>query len=605
MCGIAGFIKREGTPEQALLQVMAERLTHRGPDDAGVHIQDNVGLAHTRLSIIDLGGGHQPLLDADKRLALVANGEIYNYIELREELIARGRSFLTKSDSETILQAYAAYGESFIDKLNGMFAFALYDSEHQKLILARDRLGIKPLFYVELPDRIAFASEIKALLPLLPGPPEIDAAALVQFLQNQFNSGEQAIVQGIRRVLPGQMLSINSALRIEHRQYWSAVDTEPRTLCFEEASREFDELIEIVMREHMRSDVPYGLFLSGGVDSAVLCAMLDRFQDKPVRSFSVGYAGVKMPDELDDAARIAGLFHTEHTALELNRSETFARLPYTVWAADDLMRDYANLPTAALSQTAAKELKVVLSGEGGDEVFAGYRRYRPPWIESTLKRISSPGSGGFRTRGQLRSHWSQRLFGPSLQNARDAVRRPFIEAWRATPTSWSDLQRRQYTDIVTALPDNLLVKADRMMMAFSLEGRVPYLDHRIVEFGLSLPDDLKVTRGAGKLFLKRWAEQFLPRDHLYLKKRGFHVPVGEWLRGEVLDRLGNKLPRNEAIREWFDPDAVGAIIRHHRSGRSFSREIWSLMQFAIWHYLFIEHLGKRPSPEEDPLDWIS
>jgi asparagine synthase (glutamine-hydrolysing) len=584
---------------------MAQRLAHRGPDDTGVHIQNNVGLAHTRLSIIDLGGGHQPLLDADRRLALIANGEIYNYIELREDLIDRGRSFLTRSDSETILQAYAVYGESFIDKLNGMFAFALYDSVRQRLILARDRLGIKPLYFLKLPDRIAFASEIKALLPLLPGPPEIDAAALIQFLQNQFSTGEQTIVRGIRRVLPGQMLSIDSALQLESRQYWSALGIEPRALSFEEASRKFDGLIESVMREHMRSDVPYGLFLSGGVDSAILCAMLDRFQGKPVRSFSVGYAGVKMSDELDDAARIAGLFQTEHTALELDRAETFARLPHTVWAADDLMRDYANLPTAALSQTAAQELKVVFSGEGGDETFAGYRRYRPARIEAAAKRMLFPGSGGFRTRGQLHTRWSQRLFGPALQEVRTGARKPFMQAWHATPQRWSDVQRRQYTDIVTALPDNLLVKADRMMMAFGLEGRVPFLDHRVVEFGLSLPDHLKVSRGEGKLFLKRWAEPFLPRDHLYLRKRGFHVPMGEWLRGDVLNELQIKLPNNEAIRSWFDPNAVKALIEHQRSGHSVSREIWSLMELAIWHYLFIDHPGKRPSPEEDPLDWIS
>jgi asparagine synthase (glutamine-hydrolysing) len=279
------------------------------------------------------------------------------------------------------------------------------------------------------------------------------------------------------------------------------------------------------------------------------------------------------------------------------------RIPHTVWAADELMRDYASLPTSILAQEAARELKVVFSGEGGDEVFAGYRRYRPPPLERWAKGLIRPGSGGFRTRPQWQWRWVRALFGGALLRTSDD-RGPFLAAWRASPRDWSDLQRRQYTDLVTALPDNLLVKTDRMLMGFGLEGRVPFLDHRIVEFGLSLPDALKIRGRDGKWLLKRWAEPLLPPGHLRRPKRGFHVPVGDWLTGDVADQVGRRLTQNRGIREWFKPGAIPRLAAARRSGRGGSRELFGLMQFAIWHRLFIEQPGLRPAPDEDPLDWI-
>ncbi len=609
MCGIAGLITRQTTPEptrqREMLAKMAGLLCHRGPDDEGIHIDGQVGLAHTRLSIIDIDGGHQPLFSADKNLSLIANGEIYNYIELQQALSAQGRQFTTNSDSETILQAYASYGRDFLQHLHGMFAFALHDKQKQRLILARDRLGIKPLFYTVLPDRVVFASEIKALLSQLPHTPEINPEAFIQYLQSQFNTGRETIIKGVHRLLPGEALAIDANLKLRHWHYWSALDIKPSEIDFHEASMQFDTLFETVMREHMRSDVPYGLFLSGGVDSAILLAMLDRLQDRPIRSFSVGFSDVKMADELDDAKRMAKHFNTQHTPLTLSREAVFNTLPHTVWAADDLMRDYASLPTSVLAQHAARELKVVFSGEGGDEVFAGYGRYRKARPERWLRNLIMPGSGGFRTRGHWQHRWSSRLFGAELKAAKTAVRAPYINAWQATPKGWTDIQRSQYTDLSTALPDNLLVKADRMLMAHGLEGRVPFLDHRVVEFGMSLPDQLKVDSRGGKAFLKRWAEQFLPADHLYRKKRGFHVPVREWLYGPFLDKLANKLTHNTAIKTWFRAESVKQILEQQRTGHNASLEIWGMMQFAIWHRLFIEQPGTRPTEQEDPLDWIS
>ncbi|AUM01050.1 asparagine synthase (glutamine-hydrolyzing) [Rhodocyclaceae bacterium] len=603
MCGIAGYFCKNQTPDTDELWRMANALRHRGPDDAGVHVSGPVGLAHTRLSIIDLQGGHQPLADTAGKLTLVANGEIYNYPELTATLTRQGRRFQTASDSETILHAYAVYRRDFLQHLHGMFAFALYDATQNQLILARDRLGIKPLYYVELPDRVAFASEIKALLPILPHAPQIHEGALAQFLENQFSSGEETCVRGIRRVLPGEALAIDADLRIQRWRYWSALTVRPRRIGFEDAAAEFDTLMEQVMREHMRADVPYGLFLSGGVDSAVLAAMLHRYQDQPIRSFSIGYRGVRQADELDDAARIAQRFGTEHTALEVDGNAILRRIPHMVWAADELMRDYACLPTSLLAQHASRELKVVLTGEGGDEVFAGYGRYRESPIARFFKQLRAPGTGGFRTRGQWQARHRDAL-GTQLKLQRRTARTPFIGAWRDTPADWSHTQRCQYTDLVTALPDNLLLKADRMLMAFGLEGRVPFVDHRIVEFGLSLPDELKIRSGQGKLFLKRWAERHLPADHLYRPKRGFHVPIGEWLRGPVLDALAEKLPASPAIQTWFNLAGVRRLLADQRAGRSASREIMCLLQFAIWHRLFIEHPGLRPTPDEDPLAWI-
>ena len=605
MCGLAGYLCRGAAAEASGLERMAQRLAHRGPDDQGRHLDGPLGLAQTRLSIIGLDSGHQPMVSADGHLVLAANGEIYNYIELQAELRAAGRRFQTGSDSETLLHAYAVYGLDFLSRLRGMYAFALWDGATRQLILARDRLGIKPLFYARLPDRIAFASEIKALLPVLPTAPEVAPRALRQFLQHQFSSGRETPIAGIVRVLPGEALIINDRLRIRPWRYWSLRTCAPRRLGAEQAEAELDVLLREAMREHQRSDVPFGLFLSGGMDSAVLAALLAEHGGGGLRAWSVGYGFGSTASELAEAGQIAAHFGLDHTPLELGPAEVFARLPHSIWAADDLMRDYACLPTSILAETAARERKVVFSGEGGDEVFAGYRRYRPGFPERWFKRVAVPGSGGFRTRGQWPGSWIRRLFGPELIALAAVDRAPFRQAWSETPASWSDLARRQYTDLVTALPDNLMVKTDRMLMGFGLEGRVPFLDHRIVEFGLSLPDELKVRGRQGKWLLRQWAEWRLPPGYLQRPKRGFHVPVGDWLRDGQARRLATRLPRNRGIRTWFRAAAVAELAAAVAAGQRLSRPLWGLMQFAIWHRLFIESPGLPPSPNEDPLDWVA
>lgn len=605
MCGIAGIALKEGAVTPERLEGFCRRLGHRGPDDAGFHLDGPVGIAHTRLSVIDLAGGHQPLIADGGRLVLAANGEIYNHVELRAELEAQGHRFTTRSDCETILHAYQAYGDDFIGRLHGMFAFALWDADRRRLLLVRDRLGIKPLFLARLPEGLAFASELKALYPLLPGPPEVEPAGLVQYMQHQFSSGRTTLVRGTERVLPGEALALEADGSERRWRYWSATAVEPHGCGEGEAMERFDALMAQVMREHMRADVPFGLFLSGGVDSSILLALLTRYGERPVRTFSVGFPESRITDELPLARRIAERFGSRHTVLQPEPLAMLHRLPGTVWAADELMRDNANLPTALLAEAAAKELKVVFSGEGGDEAFAGYGRYRLPRAERWLNDLLAPGSGGFRTRGMMRGRWRGRLFGEALLEALPLARAPFVDAWSEAPGDWSAIARMQYVDLVTALPDNLLVKSDRMLMARGVEGRVPFLDHRVVEFGLALPDALKVRDGQGKWFLKRWASRFLREEDLFARKRGFNVPVGEWLQGELLDRLEQRLAAHPGIRAWFRPAGVARLCARQRSRGDAARPLMALLQFAIWHTLFVQGGGERPDTERDPLEIIA
>lgn len=583
---------------------MAATLTHRGPEDSGIYRDGGFGIAHTRLSIIDLPGGHQPIFDDQRRYAIVCNGEIYNFVELRAELEALGCRFSCNSDSEVALHAYAVWGREGFKRLHGMFAFALFDHQTRELWLVRDRLGIKPLYVLRAADQLLFGSEIKALLAALEQTPALHEPALGQFFQNQYSTGRETLFRGIERVAPGEAVCVSADLKLSRWRYWSALEVRAERWGEAEALERWEALFQQVMREHLRSDVPFGVFLSGGVDSAILLAQLSRLQPQPIKSYSIGWKDSQMADELEDAEAMARRFGSEHTSIRLDAQAVFQRLPRSVWAADDLMRDYACLPTLALAEAAGRELKVVFSGEGGDESFAGYGRYRPDAFERQFKRLLHPGSGGFRVRPELSPAWVARLFKPRLHAALAAYRQPVIAAWAETPDHWSDLQRRQYVDLTTNLPDDLLVKADRMLMAFHLEGRVPFLDHRVVAFGLSLADGLKVGEGAGKRLLRRWAQGFLPREHLSKRKRGFYVPVREWLNGPFLSGLAERLSASQAIVEWCEPGAVRALCRRQAEKADVSREVWSLMQFAIWHRLFIE--GGRPVPgaQEDPLAWL-
>ncbi|MCB1823807.1 MAG: asparagine synthase (glutamine-hydrolyzing) [Gammaproteobacteria bacterium] len=608
MCGIAGIFVKEGTPDQASLLDALSVMRHRGPEDIGLHLSGQIGLAFTRLSIIDLDHGQQPIYSSDNNLCLIGNGEIYNYIELRQQLIGKGYRFITQSDFEPILYAYQEYGLNFLDHLEGMFAFALYDQRHNRLLLARDRLGIKPLFIARKSEGTYFGSELKVLFALQKQPrPSVDPVGLVQYLQSGFATTDATLCQGIERLLPGEAMLIESSGRCRCWRYWAPQWIEPRASDFEDAAGRFDTLITDVMRKHLRSDVPFGLFLSGGIDSTTLLALTKAAGAQPQRTYSIGFPGSDVFNELSDAQRIARHFQVEHVTIELDEQTVFERMPYMVFAADELIDDYAGLALSYLAERAAADVKVVFTGDGGDEAFAGYSRYRKIYLQRWLRNLRRPGSGGFRAKPGFTQAEVKTLFNSHLVRANTIWRQPFIASWQAAPKSWSDLQRMQTVDIDTVLPDRYLVKTDRMTMAWGLEARVPLLDHQVIEFGLALPDQLKIQGRQGKIFLRRWAQRWLPVDHLQLRKRGLSVPVDQWPSGARLPRLERVLLGNAGIREWFKPAGIQQLIAaqyRHPSSKT-RQKLLRLLQFAIWHRLFIEGNGVTvPEKRQDPLNLL-
>ncbi len=614
MCGIAGIFLRRGAVDEGRLRAMQQALRHRGPDGEGLHLVPppeggaggGVGLAHTRLAVIDPEGGRQPFVDAADDLALVANGEIYNHLELRRELEAAGRPFATGSDCEAVLHAYARWGDRrFLERLEGMFAFALWDGRRRRLLLVRDRLGIKPLYYLQRPEGVYFASEPKAILRALDRRPEVDPWGLGAFLQANHALGERTLLRGLRRVLPGELLLLEEGRVLERRRWWQLWDLQPARWSQEEAVARFEALLEEVIPRHLRADVPWGLFLSGGVDSSLLLALLTHYGGRPVHTFSIAFEAPGAADERPAAEAAARRFGALHTQRLVGREELLERLPHAVWAADEPLADYACLPASLLAELAGRELKVAFSGEGGDEVFAGYGRYRVPRPLRLLRALRHPGTGGYRTRGNFRGLWAQRVFGLALQQGAFGWREPYRLAWEELPKPWSDLARMQHVDLRTWLPEDLLVKADRMLMAWGVEGRVPFLDHRIVAFGLRLPDRLKVNGRTGKVFLRRWGRRWYPDGELERPKQGFTVPVRQWLSGTLLERLGELLPRQRAIREWCQPEGVRALVARQARRGDAAAPLWALLHFALWHRLFVEGDGSPPPPRQDPLELLA
>lgn len=606
MCGIAGIIDfplREAPRELKLLgERLAAAMGHRGPDDVGQYDARGVTLVQTRLSIIDLQTGHQPLVSEDGDLALVANGEIYNHIELRRTLQRAGHRFTTQSDSECILHAYREFGTDLFDALDGMFAFALHDLRRGRVLLARDRLGIKPLFLTQHAGRLYFASEVKALLTVLPQIPELDPGVLGRILQSNFASGSDTVFDGIERILPGQAWVIAREAPARCWSYWQPRSQPVPIAREEEASEIFDTLARDVVRHHLRSDVPIGLFLSSGADSSSLLALVHENGYGPLVGFTAGFPGTSVNDELAQAAAVARRFGAQHHPLHLDRTQVLGALPLAMWAADELMMDYASLPTLLLAQQASRELKVVLSGEGGDEVFAGYGRYRRGVARRMLASLRGRAVGGFRASPNFPRALAATLFGPQLFQVRwqDAV----LESWNAQPSGDSRIRRLQQVDLTSWLPDDLLVKTDRMLMAFGVEGRVPYLDHRVVEFGLSLKDSLKVQGRTGKWFLKHWMTRLLPCDLLFKRKSGFTVPIKDWLDGPFLARLSELLPRQPVIQQHFHmPGVQQALVRQARRG-DMTRGIWALLCLAVWHRVVFEHGLRRPALATDPLEFL-
>lgn len=581
MCGIAGFVRRDGTaPAPELLTRLADALAHRGPDGSGRHAQGGVGMIQTRLAIIDLETGDQPLHD-ETGLALVANGEIYNYRALAEGL-APGR-LSTRSDCELPLPLYQDWQEAGLDRLRGMYAIALHDPARGRVILTRDPFGIKPLYIAETPEGVAFASEASALLRAGLVERAFVPEKGVELLQLQFTTGADTPFRGVRRVLPGETLTIEGGHIVARRQRPALPAGPPENIGEGEALARLDRALTDSVRVHLQSDVGYGMFLSGGIDSSVLLALIARETGRPVQAFTASFPGTGVADEQDAAAAMARRFGAEHVPIAFTQADFWSLLPQVAAVLDDPCADYAALPTFKLAAAAAAEQKVVLTGEGGDELLAGYGRYRAamrPWWRGGR----SPRARGLMDRlGVLRNE---------DQSWRDGVQSAEIAAAGGGRTR---LQVAQALDCADWLPQDLLTKLDRCLMAHGLEGRTPFLDPVVTAAAFRLPDRLKVRGRTGKWLLRRYLEELAPGAGAFERKRGFTVPVAEWIRSRG-GALAGLVARQEGVQALCNAAAVPALFRANdkRAGQA----AWALLFFALWHQIHILGAKPAPTPEE-------
>jgi asparagine synthase (glutamine-hydrolysing) len=570
MCGIGGLILKQGQiPDAALLQRLTGALAHRGPDGAGHHVSGPVALAHTRLAIIDLVTGDQPLFAGPA--ALVANGEVYNYRELRAD---HALSCATGSDCEPPLHLFRRDGLAFAEGLRGMYAVAIHDRVSRQVVLSRDPFGIKPMYLAEVPGGIAFASEAQALVGAGLVAPRVRAEARAELLQMQFTTGAETIFEGITRVLPGETIALGEGRVLERRRRTALPEGGPTATTEAEALARFEAAFRDSVDLHQRSDVPYGMFLSGGTDSAAVLAMMSRLNEQPVRAFTAGFDVSGAADEREHAAAMARAAGARHETNTVSQAEVWRHLPEIVAAMDDPAADYAIIPTWFLARRARQEVKVVLSGEGGDEILGGYGRYRaamrPWWL----------GGKAPRTHGAF-----DRL---------DVLREP--------PTGWRDgivaaeaatalpgrtrLMAAQALDVADWLPNDLLIKLDRCLMAHGVEGRTPFLDAAVAEACFRLPDALKVRRGMGKLVLRQWLAQNFPAAEPFRPKQGFTVPVGAWIAAAA-EKLGPLVAAQPGVAEVARPDKVAALFRA-AAGKREGFAAWHLLFYALWHRRHIE-----------------
>jgi asparagine synthase (glutamine-hydrolysing) len=567
------MLRNGGRVRSAVLDALEAAMDHRGPDGSGRHVAGAVGLVSTRLAIIDLKTGDQPLSDAEG-VVLVANGEIYNDLELRARL--HNVPFRTGSDCESPLHLYRARGLDFVKELRGMYAIAIHDPSESRLVLARDPFGIKPLYYVETPTHFAFASEPQALIAAGLAACEIRPRARAELLQLRFTTGSETIFSGINRVLPGETLVIVDAKIVERRRLEMIPQGGPRDVDHSEALARLGDLLSDSVGHHLRSDVPYGLFLSGGIDSSVLAALMMRHSAGPVIAMTACFPGSRANDERAAAERVAHAIGADHHVLEMTERDFWTTAPRLAAALDDPTTDPAALPTFALSELAKGYLKVVLSGEGADEIFGGYARYRRArWLWGLLARrrnLSGIFDGVTKTNGAF-DGWRCGL---------DDVEADEFAAERTR------VQFLQAVDCAEWLPNDLLVKLDRCLMANGLEGRTPFLDPIVADFAFRLPDKMKVTTKFGKWLLREWLSSNLPAAEPFARKKGFNPPVGEWIaaKKEIIEPLVSSQP---GIAEFVSKDNVARVFAAPERN---SQAAWSLLFYALWHS---HHIVEVPS----------
>ena len=573
MCGIAGLALKPGeVPPVTVLDALTRALAHRGPDGHGHHVQGNVALSHTRLAIIDLATGDQPLHAGPA--SLVGNGEVYNYRELRAE---NQLTCVTQSDCEPPLHLYRRDGNAFADTLRGMYAIAIHDRATHHVVLSRDPFGIKPLYVTETKQGIAFASEPQALIAAGLVAPRLRRSAVNEVLQLQFTTGAETIFEGITRLLPGETLVISDGAIVERRRRAALPEGAPEAITEEAALARLDAAWQDSVDLHQRSDVPYGMFLSGGTDSAAVLAMMARLNEKPVLAFTAGFDIPGAADEREAAAHAAKAAGARHVTLNVTRQDVFAHLPEIVACMDDPAADYAIIPTWFLARRARQEVKVVLSGEGGDEIFGGYGRYRsamkPWWLGGKAMRAH----GAFDRLDVLRD---------APRGWRDGI--AAAEAAAATPGR-TRLQAAQALDVADWLPNDLLTKLDRCLMAHGIEGRTPFLDAGIAAAAFRLPDAMKVRDRQGKWILRQWLAQHFPASEPFRKKQGFTVPVGAWI-AEAADRLAPLVAAQPGVAEIAKPDRILPLFRA-AAGKREGFAAWHLLFHALWHRRHVE--GRR------------
>lgn len=619
MCGIAGVyrFKTSASVEPAEIQAMCDVVAYRGPDGHGIHLDRDFGVGHRRLSIIDVSSRSlQPMHSRDGQWTISFNGEVYNYLELKQELIASGHEFSTTSDTEVLLAAFQAWGLKSLEKLNGMYAFAIWHHPTRTLTLVRDRIGIKPLYYTITSQGVAFASEIKSLLALDEVQARPNHHILDGYMGVGYCPGEETCFEGIQRLPPAHWLQVRDG-KIAHDAYWDMAFDAGADLGEAEYCEQIRELLEDSVRLQLRSDVPVGVFLSGGVDSSAVVAMMRRLGGATVKTFSVGWDYGPEYDEGRYARQVASLFGTEHYEHRITPQEFLSLLPDYVWHMDEPVQEAASIPLLAIAKRAKQEVTVVLSGEGSDEVFGGYPVYRYMQQLERYRRLPRPMRAGINSLvSRLGPKWhkharlselslERRYFGVVI-NDLDKIRSLYTpELARAVEgraiedlvapyydrTAGYDAQTRmQYLDVKSWLVDDLLIKADRMSMAASLELRVPLLDHRFLELASHIPSKYRLTGGETKYLLKKAVEPYLPREIVYRKKLGFPTPVALLFRGPLRDYVRDTLTSARSCdRRLFEPAAIRRLLDEHGDGvADHHKALWQLLILELWHRVFID-----------------
>lgn len=626
MCGICGvtYFERERPVGQREIKAMCDAIVHRGPDDEGIFVKNNFGMGMRRLSIIDLATGHQPISNEDGSVWIVFNGEIYNHLELRAELEKKGHKFQTNTDTEAIVHAYEEYGDQCPTKLNGMFGFAILDLRNQTVFIARDRLGIKPLYYYSDPIKFAFGSELKSILKLDGVSREVDRQALDTFLTFEYIPSPYSIFKDIKKLPPGHSLTLKDG-KITIKEYWD--------LKYNECSASEDELCEQLIellhdsvKIRLMSDVPLGAFLSGGIDSSSIVALMSKIMDRPVKTFSIGFKESSY-NETGFAQTIAKKFNTEHyeSTIETNALDLTEKL---VGHLDEPFGDFSIFPTYLVSKMARQHVTVALSGDGGDELFAGYDTYianrmgnsygnlpgffrkglvspilnsMPPTEKKKglINKAKRFDEGMRLPRDLQHTRWmiflqeieKSKLYSDDMRenlNGYDSyghIRNYFTKAEHTN----DQINRQLYVDIKSYLVDNILVKVDRMSMATSLEARVPFLDHRFVEFAATIPSAMKLKGKSTKYLLKKAMGDLLPNEILTRGKEGFSIPIKNWLKTDLKDLMMDVLEPSKVKREgFFNPEYVEKLKDEHlKDKENHSHRLWSMMVFGIWQDIYL------------------